>query len=172
LPLAEHARLDGTGQRRRDPAHYTEALTARPRARLVLERERLCALGAEVTAYVTVISQRRRRVLAEELAACTFPRQLSHSQLRRSLSSARSTCGGWCPFSGKRRDSWQRRTTAQAQAIMERALKLVTECRVVLRAHGPPGDSDESSSAGRADPETERRMIQLPVVVVRSRTLV
>ncbi|HET7876098.1 MAG TPA: IS21 family transposase [Methylomirabilota bacterium] len=71
VPLAEHARLEGTGHRRRDPAHYAPALAERPRARLVLDRERLCALGPEVTAYVTVISQRRRRVLAEELAACT-----------------------------------------------------------------------------------------------------
>ena len=62
--LAEHARLTGTGQRQRDPDHYAAALLHRPRARLVLDRERLCALGPEVTAYVTVISQRRRRVLA------------------------------------------------------------------------------------------------------------
>ncbi len=50
-PLAEHRRLPGTGQRQRDPAHYAPALEHRPRARLVLERERLCALGPEVTAY-------------------------------------------------------------------------------------------------------------------------
>lgn len=93
---AEHARLEGTGQRRRDPAHYLTALETRPRARLVLERERLCALGPEVTAYVTVISQRRRRVLAEELAACTaLAAQLGPDGLRRATSACvtRGTCG-------------------------------------------------------------------------------
>ena len=36
--------------------------------------------------------------------------------------------------------------TAQAQAIMERVLKLVTECRTVLRALELPGKSGESPS--------------------------
>ena len=96
VSLAEHARLEGTGQRRRDPAHYMPALGGRPRARLVLERERLCALGPEVTAYVTVISQRRRRVLAEELAACTtLETQLGAEGLYRAAAAcvARGTCG-------------------------------------------------------------------------------
>jgi hypothetical protein len=95
-PLAEHARLDGAGQRQRDPAHYLAALTDRPRARLVLERERLCGLGAEVAAYVTVISQRRRRVLGDELAAClTLETQLGVDGLRRATAAcmARGTCG-------------------------------------------------------------------------------
>jgi Mu transposase, C-terminal domain len=94
--LAEHARLTGTGQRHRDPAHYASALTHRPRARLVLDRERLCALGPEVAAYVTVISQRRRRVLAEELAAClTLEAQFGAEGLRRAAAAcvARNTCG-------------------------------------------------------------------------------
>lgn len=71
VELARHPRLTGTGQRRREPAHYLPALTRRPRARLVLERERLGALGPEVQAYVAAISQRRRGHLAEEVAACT-----------------------------------------------------------------------------------------------------
>jgi transposase len=94
--LAQHARLHGTGQRRRDPAHYAPALTHRPRARLVLDREHLCALGPEVTAYVTAISQRRRRVLAEELAACLqLEAQLGVEGLRRAVAAcvARGTCG-------------------------------------------------------------------------------
>ncbi len=94
--LAEHARLTGTGQRQRDPDHYRSALTHRPRARLVLDRERLCALGPEVAAYVTVISQRRRRVLAEELAAClALEAQLGADGLRRATAAcvARATCG-------------------------------------------------------------------------------
>jgi transposase len=94
--LAEHARLTGTGQRQRDPAHYASALGHRPRARLVLDRERLCALGPEVAAYVTVISQRRRRVLAEELAAClTLEARLGAEGLRRAAAAcvARGTCG-------------------------------------------------------------------------------
>jgi hypothetical protein len=94
--LAEHARLTGRGQRRRDPQHYAAALTHRPRARLVLDRERLCALGPEVAAYVTVISQRRRRVLAEELAAClTLEARLGADGLRRAATAcvARGTCG-------------------------------------------------------------------------------
>jgi hypothetical protein len=37
--------------------------------------------------------------------------------------------------------------TAQAQAIMERVPKLVTECRSVLRALEPPPTPNESSSA-------------------------
>ena len=37
--------------------------------------------------------------------------------------------------------------TAQAQAIMERVLALVRECRVVLRALERPGEAGESSSA-------------------------
>ncbi len=96
VPLAEHRRLPGTGQRQRDPAHYASALDHRPRARLVLERERLCALGPEVAAYVTVISQRRRRVLAEELTACTaLEAQLGAEGLRRATAAcvARGTCG-------------------------------------------------------------------------------
>jgi transposase len=96
VPLAEHARLEGTGQRHRDPAHYTPALGERPRARLVLERERLGTLGPEVAAYLTVISQRRRRVLGEELAACaTLEAQLGPDGLRRAAAAcvARGTCG-------------------------------------------------------------------------------
>lgn len=94
--LAEHERLPGTGQRHRDPAHYLPALADRPRARLVLERERLCALGPEVAAYVTTISQRRRRVLGEELAACTqLETQLGADGLRQAAAAclARGTCG-------------------------------------------------------------------------------
>jgi transposase len=94
--LAEHARLTGTGQRHRDPAHYASALAQRPRARLVLDRERLCALGPEVAAYVTVISQRRRRLLAEELAAClVLEGQFGAAGLRRAAAAcvARNTCG-------------------------------------------------------------------------------
>lgn len=68
--LAERPRSQG-GHRRREPAHYLPALDERPRARLVLEREQLCSLGPEETAYVPTISQRRRRALAAELAACT-----------------------------------------------------------------------------------------------------
>jgi transposase len=96
LLLAEHARLAGTGQRQRDPAHYAAALTHRPRARLVFDRERLCALGPDVAAYVTVVSQRRRRVLAEELAAClALETQLGADRLRRAAAAcvARGTCG-------------------------------------------------------------------------------
>jgi transposase len=96
MPLAEHARLAGAGQRRRDPDHYASALTDRPRARLVFDRDRLCALGPEVTAYVTAISQRRRRVLADELAAClTLETQLGAERLRRAAAAcvARGTCG-------------------------------------------------------------------------------
>ena len=37
--------------------------------------------------------------------------------------------------------------TAQAHAVMERVLRLVTECRAVLRALERPGDVGESSSA-------------------------
>jgi transposase len=94
--LAEHARLTGTGQRRRAPEHYAAALTHRPRAKLVLDRERLCALGPEVAAYVTVISQRRRRVLAEELATClALEARLGSDGLRRAAAAcvARDTCG-------------------------------------------------------------------------------
>jgi transposase len=96
VPLAEHVRLAGTGQRRRHPDHYAAALTDRPRARLVFDRERLCTLGPEVTAYVTVISQRRRRVLADELATClALEAQLGADGLRRAAAAcvARGTCG-------------------------------------------------------------------------------
>jgi transposase len=96
MPLAEHARLAGTGQRRREPDHYAATLTDRPRARLVFDRERLCTLGPEVTAYVTVISQRRRRVLADELAACLAREaQLGVDGLRRAAAACvtRGTCG-------------------------------------------------------------------------------
>ena len=94
--LAEHPRLSGTGQRRREPAHYQPALAERPRARLVLEREQLCALGPEVTAYITVISQRRRRVLADELAACTSLLTTQGADGLRQAAAAcvtRGTCG-------------------------------------------------------------------------------
>lgn len=69
VELARHARCTGTGERRRDPAHYAEALRHRPRARLVLERDTLCALGPEVTAYVAAICRRRRERMAVELDA-------------------------------------------------------------------------------------------------------
>lgn len=94
--LAEHNRVRGTGQRQRDPAHYAPALSERPRARLVLDREHLMGLGPELAAYVTVISQRRRRVLAEELAACAqVEAQLGADGLRRAATAcvARGTCG-------------------------------------------------------------------------------
>jgi transposase len=96
VPLAEHGRLPGTGQRQREAAHYLPALTDRPRARLVLERERLGALGPEVAAYLTTISQRRRRVLTEELAACTELETLLGAEgLRRAAAAcvARGACG-------------------------------------------------------------------------------
>lgn len=94
--LAEHARLSGTGQRHREPAHSLPAPADRPRARRVLDRERLCAVGPEGAAYVTTLSQRRRRVLAEELAACTqLEAQLGAEGLRRAAAAcvARGTCG-------------------------------------------------------------------------------
>jgi hypothetical protein len=62
----------------------------------VFDRERLCALGPEVTAYVTVISQRRRRVFADELAAgLTLEPQLGGDGLRRAAAACvtRGTCG-------------------------------------------------------------------------------
>ncbi|MCI0372252.1 MAG: IS21 family transposase [candidate division NC10 bacterium] len=94
--LAGHPRLSGTGQRRREPGHYLPALTTRPRARLVLERERLCALGPEVQAYVAAISQRRRGHLAAELAACTeLLERLGADGLHRAAAAclARGLCG-------------------------------------------------------------------------------
>src|SRR5262249_4023566 len=99
--LAEHNRVRGTGQRQRDPAHYAPALSERPRARLVLDREHLMGLGPELAAYVTVISQRRRRVLAEELAACAqVEAQLGADGLRRAATAcvARGTRGGEYPL--------------------------------------------------------------------------
>ena len=69
VELARHARCPGYGERRRDPAHYTEALRHRPRARLVLERDSLCALGPELTAYITTICRRRRERMAPEIEA-------------------------------------------------------------------------------------------------------
>jgi transposase len=95
-PLAEHPRLTGRGQRRREPAHYAAALRDRPRARLVFDRDRLCGLGPEVAAYVTVISQRRRRVLADELQACVaLEAQQGAEGLRRATAACvtRGTCG-------------------------------------------------------------------------------
>lgn len=94
--LARHPRLTGTGQRRREAAHYQPALTNRPRARLVLERERLLALGPEVTAYVAAISQRRRGQLAAELAACTALLESQGAERLRQAAAAcvtRGTCG-------------------------------------------------------------------------------
>lgn len=94
--LARHPRLPGTGQRRRDPVHYLPALRTRPRARLVLERERLCVLGPEVQAYVAAISQRRRGHLAEEVAACTALWEHGGAEgLRRAAAAclARGLCG-------------------------------------------------------------------------------
>lgn len=96
VELARHPRLPGTGQRRREPAHYLPALTTRPRARLVLEREQLCSLGPEVRAYVAAISQRRRGHLAEEVAACTaLLAQVGAEALRRAAAAcgARELCG-------------------------------------------------------------------------------
>jgi transposase len=69
IELARHARCTGRGERRREPAHYTAALRHRPRARLVLERDSLCALGPEVTAYITTICRRRRERMAAEIDA-------------------------------------------------------------------------------------------------------
>jgi transposase len=75
VELARHARIAGHGQRQRDPAHYVEALIHRPRARMVLERDALCALGPDVTAYVTAVCQRRRERMAEEIAALVTLRE-------------------------------------------------------------------------------------------------
>src|SRR5215468_5278343 len=52
----------------------------------------------------------------------------------------RRACGGWYRSSNDE-------PTAQAQAIMERVLRLVTECRSVLRALERPSEPGESSSA-------------------------
>lgn len=96
VELARHPRLRGTGQRRREPAHSLPALTDRPRARLVLEREHLCGLGPEVQASVAVVSQRRRGQLADELAACSaLLEQVGAEGLRRAARAclARETCG-------------------------------------------------------------------------------
>jgi transposase len=75
VELARHARCTGRGERRRDPAHYTEALRHRPRARLVLERDSLCALGPEMTAYITAICRRRRERMADEIDALVALRE-------------------------------------------------------------------------------------------------
>ena len=75
VELARHARVAGHGQRQRDPAHYVEALLHRPRARMVLERDALCALGPDVTAYVAAVCQRRRERMAEEIAALVSLRE-------------------------------------------------------------------------------------------------
>src|SRR5262249_33845753 len=50
-----------------------------------------------------------------------------------------------------RTDSTSDDPTAQAQAIMERVLRLVTDCRMVLRALERPSDGESSSGRGRAD---------------------
>ena len=42
---------------------------------------------------------------------------------------------------------WSEDPPAQAQAIMERLLRLVSDCRFVLRALEHPGEAGESSSA-------------------------
>jgi hypothetical protein len=44
-------------------------LRHRPRARLILERDSLCALGPDVTAYITTICRRRRERMAPEIEA-------------------------------------------------------------------------------------------------------
>lgn len=69
VELARHARCTGRGERRRNPAHYVEALRHRPRARLVLERDSLCALGPDVTAYITTICRQRRERMGPEIEA-------------------------------------------------------------------------------------------------------
>jgi hypothetical protein len=93
--LAEHARLAGHGHRQRIPI-TTPPRWPTGRARLVLDREHLCALGPEVTAYVSAISQRRRRVLADELAAgLALEAHQGADVLRRAAAAcvARDTCG-------------------------------------------------------------------------------
>jgi transposase len=69
VELARWVRATGRGERRRNPAHYAEALTYRPRARMVLERDALCALGPEVTAYITAVCRKRRDRMREEIDA-------------------------------------------------------------------------------------------------------
>src|SRR5207244_6329900 len=84
VELARHARCTGRNERRRDPAHYTEALRHRPRARLVLERDTLCQLGPEVTAYVAAVCQRRRERMAAEIDALVALRDTAGPAVLRS----------------------------------------------------------------------------------------
>ena len=89
VELARHVRVDGRGQRQRDPAHYAEALVHRPRARMVLERDALCTLGPEVTAYVAAVCQRRRERMAEEIAAlATLRDQAGPAAVRQAVTRA------------------------------------------------------------------------------------
>src|SRR5438552_1454836 len=84
VELARHARCTGRNERRRDPAHYAEALRHRPRARLVLERDTLCQLGPEVTAYVAAVCQRRRERMAAEIDALVALRDTAGPAVLRS----------------------------------------------------------------------------------------
>jgi len=84
VELARHARCTGRNERRRDPAHYTAALRHRPRARLVLERDTLCQLGPEVTAYVAAVCQRRRERMAAEIDALVALRDTAGPAVLRS----------------------------------------------------------------------------------------
>lgn len=85
--LARHERAFGRGERRRDPAHYIEALRHRPRARLVLERDALCALGPEVTAYIAAVCRKRRERMGDEIAALVRLREERGEEAVRSATS-------------------------------------------------------------------------------------
>lgn len=94
--LARHERVFGRGERRRDPAHYVEALRHRPRARLVLERDALCALGPDVLGYVSAVCRRRRERMNEEIEALVRLREERGEEAVRTATSraiARSVIG-------------------------------------------------------------------------------
>ena len=68
--LADHARApDGGRERVIDPAHFAPLFDRKPRAQVMLYRELLLGLGDPAPAFLSVLSQRQRARLREEILA-------------------------------------------------------------------------------------------------------
>jgi hypothetical protein len=68
--VADHPRVpDGARQRMIDPAHFAPLFPAKPRAQVMLYRERLLGLGGRAPAFLGELSRQHRDRLREEVLA-------------------------------------------------------------------------------------------------------
>jgi transposase len=65
--VASHARVPGHNQRVIDPTHFEDAFTSKPRGRLMVYRDWLCALSPAAKRYLREVCQRRYAEMSAQI---------------------------------------------------------------------------------------------------------